>query len=245
MAMEIPHTNTERKGFKAYLLEGLMLFVAVTLGFLAENLRENISDKEKEREYIGSLINNLKQDTISFKSIIQENKIKVAVLDSLISLSYEKITDSNVRRQLYKYSGYVSYYAAFMSHDATMMQLKNSGGLQLIKRNHIADSIAFYDQVVRDIYAAEVPYAKATDEAKNAAEGLLVFRVLKDTTHFKNGAFTDKNLPLLTTDPEKLEIFFNKILSERDWTKNYLNHLQARLPYAIRLIELLKKEYNF
>jgi len=221
-----------------------MLFVAVTLGFFAENLRENISDKKKEREYICGLINNLKQDTISFKSIIQENKIKVAVLDSLISLSYKKITDSNVRQLLYRYSVYVSYYAAFISHDATMMQLKNSGGLQLIKRNHIADSIAFYDQVVRNIYAAEVPYAKATDEATHAVEGLLVFRVLRDTTYFNKGAFTDKELPLLTTDPEEFEIFFNKILSERDWTKNYLNHLQARLPYAIRLIEMLNEEYN-
>jgi hypothetical protein len=243
--METFDTNTERKKFRAYFLEGIMLFIAVTLGFLAENLRENISNKEKEREYITSLINNLKQDTVFLNSVIRENKTKIAALDSLIFLSSKKITDSEVKRQLYKYSGYISYYSAFISNDATMMQLKNSGGLQFIKHNHIADSIAFYDQVVRSIYAAEIPYAKAIDGAKSAVEELLLFRVLKDTSYFKNGLFTEKDLPLLTTDPQKVEIFFNKVMASQGWTENYLNHLQARRPYTQRLIEMLKKEYDY
>ncbi len=33
-----------------------MIFLAVTLGFFAENVREYISDKEKEEQYIRSFI---------------------------------------------------------------------------------------------------------------------------------------------------------------------------------------------
>jgi len=38
------HPEVEKKGFKEYLLEGLMIFLAVTMGFIAENIRENISE---------------------------------------------------------------------------------------------------------------------------------------------------------------------------------------------------------
>src|SRR5688500_2230655 len=242
--MENIQKNDNRKKFGAYLLEGLMLFIAVTLGFLAENLRENIGNREKEREYVSSLITNLKQDTIIMKNAIQENKRKIAGLDSLISLSDEKLTDSKTRQLLYKYSWYISYYSTFMSNDATMMQLKNSGGLQLIKHGHVSDSVAFYDQVVRNIYAAEGPYGKALYDAQDAAEQVLAFRVFRDSTYFRSGIFTNKELPLLTTDPHQFEIFFNKILSERGWTENYVKNLQAKLPYAVRLIELLEEEYE-
>lgn len=33
------HPHVEKKGFKEYLLEGLMIFVAVTMGFFAETIR--------------------------------------------------------------------------------------------------------------------------------------------------------------------------------------------------------------
>jgi hypothetical protein len=41
------HPQVERKSFNEYILEGLMIFLAVTMGFFAENIRENISDNEK------------------------------------------------------------------------------------------------------------------------------------------------------------------------------------------------------
>src|SRR5688572_28440301 len=84
--METPHPVSEKKRFKTYLLEGLMIFVAVMMGFFAESLRENISNKEKEREYISSLLHNLEQDTTFLKGVIRDNQKKIAGLDSLISI---------------------------------------------------------------------------------------------------------------------------------------------------------------
>jgi hypothetical protein len=241
--METPHPISEKKGFKAYLFEGLMIFVAVMMGFFAESLRENISDKQKEREYISSLLHNLEQDTTFLKGVIRDNQKKIAGLDSLISLPYKDIRDPAVRRLLYRYSNFVSYYSIFLSNDATMMQLKNSGGLQYIKRNHVADSIAFYDVVVRSLEAAEVPYSKSTSDAMDAMSEVLVFRIQYDSSYFKNGVPANKDLPMLSTDPQKLEVFYNKVSIERGWTQNYLNQLQSKLQYPVRLIGMLKEEY--
>jgi hypothetical protein len=77
----------------------------------------------------------------------------------------------------------------------------------------------------------------------DAMSDVLVFRILYDSTYFKNGVPLDKDLPMLSTDPQKLEVFYNKVSIERGWTQNYLNQLQRELRYPVRLIEMLKEEY--
>src|ERR1017187_7428191 len=59
-----PDLNHKRKHFKEYFLEFLMIFLAVTMGFIAENIRENIVEHEQEKQFIISLINDLKLDTV-------------------------------------------------------------------------------------------------------------------------------------------------------------------------------------
>ena len=48
------HPNVEKKNFREYLLEFIMIFLAVTLGFFAENLREGISDSTHANKYVQS-----------------------------------------------------------------------------------------------------------------------------------------------------------------------------------------------
>jgi hypothetical protein len=237
------HPKVEKKNFKEYLLEGMMIFIAVTLSFLAESLREHMDSNSKENEYIISLINNLKEDQEDLHNTIQDNQKKLSGLDSLLSLASKDVTKSVNKQLLYKYADLVPFYSAFSSNDATMIQLKNAGGLLYIRHGHIADSIARYDAVIRSINAAETPYAKAIDDAMDAMSELILFKVLHDTTYLGNNVSTNKDLPLLTNDPKKINIFFNRIFLERGWTQNYLNNLQEKLPYTIRLIEILKKEY--
>jgi hypothetical protein len=57
------HPHVEKKNFKEYFLEFIMIFLAVTLGFFAESYREHLSDRSKEKEYISSLIEDIKIDT--------------------------------------------------------------------------------------------------------------------------------------------------------------------------------------
>ena len=39
------HPHVEKKNFKEYFLEFLMIFLAVTIGFFAENIREHITEQ--------------------------------------------------------------------------------------------------------------------------------------------------------------------------------------------------------
>lgn len=65
--MEVHHNpKMEKKNLKEYLLDGLMIFIAVTLGFFAESLREHLGDKAKEKKYVSSLTRELKNDTLQY-----------------------------------------------------------------------------------------------------------------------------------------------------------------------------------
>jgi hypothetical protein len=50
-----PDPNHKRKNFREYFLEFLMIFLAVTLGFFAENLREHFAYSNKQKIYINGL----------------------------------------------------------------------------------------------------------------------------------------------------------------------------------------------
>src|ERR1051326_8225057 len=62
--MEVhPHTHTERKKFAHYLWEFLMLFLAVFCGFLAENQREHLVERRREKQYMASMLEDLRNDS--------------------------------------------------------------------------------------------------------------------------------------------------------------------------------------
>ena len=65
-------SHTERKKWTHYFWEFLMLFLAVFCGFLAENQREHIVEHKREKEYIRSMLEDLKHDTAVFQNFIRE-----------------------------------------------------------------------------------------------------------------------------------------------------------------------------
>lgn len=63
-----------------------MLFLAVFLGFLAENLREHQVEKEREIKYIASLIKDVELDIASLEVSYDLRKSHLGYFDSLITL---------------------------------------------------------------------------------------------------------------------------------------------------------------
>jgi hypothetical protein len=89
-----PHHKTKK--FKEYFLEFLMIFLAESLGFIAENLREHISDRSKEGEYIEAFIRNLQDDTTRLKYVIARDSEQINGIDSFLLLKHKPThTDSN------------------------------------------------------------------------------------------------------------------------------------------------------
>src|SRR5450631_4016624 len=80
------HPQVEKKNFKEYFLEFLMIFLAVTLGFFAEQIREDFTDREREEAYMKSMTEDLKTDTVSLSANIRLRLRRDEMIDSLIFL---------------------------------------------------------------------------------------------------------------------------------------------------------------
>jgi hypothetical protein len=145
-----PHHVTHKKKWGEYLVEFLMLFLAVFLGFLAENLRERIVEHKIEKEYIQSLIEDLKSDTLQSNEILIFLDSRIAGVDSVITaLSSPGIIENS--NNAYRLWSRNIGFPDFISNDRTIQQLKNSGGLRLIRNKAVSDRIMKYDQVIRDL----------------------------------------------------------------------------------------------
>ncbi len=140
------HPHVEKKNFKEYFLEFLMIFLAVTLGFFAENVREHIADNDKGKLYIQSLYNDMQQDSTNIKTVIAFNERQIKMFDTLITLIHQPSPDSNNINKLYFFARITTRTFTFEPTDRTIVQLNNSGNFRLISNIRLADSILDYER---------------------------------------------------------------------------------------------------
>lgn len=146
--MEVHHSHAPGKSakhFKHYLFEFLMLFLAISAGFLVENMREHYVEHKREKTFIKSYVEDLKQDTAKITANTQLRSSKVLIIDSLIKLL--NTPDPNQDGSSAYYLGRrTTRSTLYQANDRTIKQLKNAGGLRLIRNQKASNAIMTYDQ---------------------------------------------------------------------------------------------------
>ena len=80
------HTHTARKKWTHYFWEFLMLFLAVFCGFLAEYQLEHLIEHQREKEYMRTMLEDLKSDSAMFETNIGLRTSRIKMIDSLVTL---------------------------------------------------------------------------------------------------------------------------------------------------------------
>ena len=122
-----------------------MLFLAISAGFLVENLREHYVEHKREKVFIRSYVEDLKQDTAKIAANIKLRTAKALIIDSLIKL----LNSPNPNEQgssAYYFGRRTTRSTLYQANDRTIKQLKNAGGLRLIRNQKASDAIMTYDQ---------------------------------------------------------------------------------------------------
>ena len=125
-------------------------FLTVTAGFFAETLREHISERKKEKEYMVSMIADLKEDTADITQINRALFRNIRGQDSLILLLKSFHETDSTAKQAYRY--YLRYTIAapqVIFNEGTVTQLLGSGNMQLVADHGIADSITAYTSYIK------------------------------------------------------------------------------------------------
>lgn len=139
------------KYIRHYFFEFLLMFLAVFAGFLADNWREQLQEHKREKEYIQSIVEDLKSDTLQSGRILVQLKRTSASIDSVLTelSSPDVIESSNRAYRLWTKNLDIK---AFVANDRTIQQLKNNGELRLIRNKAVSDGIMKYDQTVKNYY---------------------------------------------------------------------------------------------
>ncbi len=244
------HPHVEKKGFKEYFFEFLMIFLAVTLGFIAENLRESQVQKDTAGKYVESFYEDLKTDTSRMKDFIDFDDAKLAALNNVnncFDTVSKNFQSTSCLLELMKIS---AFNRVFKMTDRTLNQLSNAGGFKFLKKED-ADSILAYENsfdAFQDFQATV--FQEAQDKVRTTFDQLINFSA--NVQMFKpNGNRIDLNFdskdvtkPLLH-DAALLNKYFNELLLYYRVTYNHRARLSELKDYQTRLINYFKNNYNY
>ena len=250
------HPHVEKKNFKEYFLEFVMIFLAVTLGFIAENIRGHLSDKRIEREYIISFVQDLKQDSANFNHIIPLAETNLKGVDSLLNCLLDTpYSDSSLRLIYYLKERYADIILPMSYTTRTVTQLKNAGGLRLITDKRSSDSINVYNlelDAVEELFKElqrdfTIPTIRLSNKIYNP-QFLIPYERAIYASNFSVAnsiiLHSAQKMKLLTKDQSVISEYINSLAWDRKLKYIYLNRLIAHQQLALRLITFFSKGYD-
>ena len=240
------HPQLHPKRWKEYFLEFLMIFLAVIMGFFAENIRERIANKEKEKHYIRSLTEDIKSDTAQLNNYIQFTTNVRQYCDTLQFI----ISHTNVFKNsdsFYTYSRELARYIRFYPADRTIAQLKN-GNMQLIRNWNVSNAISEYYSKIK--FMEEVDQ-ELNDEEQIYRRYLIATldlssydKLNRPGSYMDNDVQTHGNPAFISPDAGKIKIMYNEAFTLKAFLYNCGRNATELMKEASNLLALLNKEYK-
>jgi len=253
--MEVHHHSHHPKKWKEYVTEFLMLFLAVTLGFFAENIREHYIEKEREIKFLQNIHQDLQKDIKEINTTIAYIEGKQLLADTLFSAIKSKTIYKDLP-QFYYLVKNLGFRHLFENSDNGFMQLKSSGGLRLIENNEIVEKIQDYttnlsrtmslqeiNESVGLTYNTKLSKILNVVTAVEMNESQYVPAITTPTNHSRFLIPSNPG-PLLTTKNEDYNELFNIVFSIINRNKYFKIRLQGVKKTAIELDNLIVKEYG-
>src|SRR6185369_90711 len=245
-----PHHVTHKKKWGEYFLEFLMLFLAVFLGFLAENFREHQVEKERAKQYIFSFCEDLKNDTFRIKTLIKYDEDKIAALMGMYSCYdtvLKKPEATGCMGELVKYS---RSNRSLVLTERTIRQLANAGGYRLLNKED-ADSIIAYENAYKAYLDFQsTVFQTSQDNVRNTLNRLANFKVIAPlqltTATFAGDTIGGKLIGSLffKADPALINQWFNELalyLRTNNGQRNIMMQLNEK---AVGLLRFYHDKYH-
>ena len=238
-----PHLEHKEKPWKEYLLEGLMIFLAVSMGFIAENIREHLSEENKKKELVEMVALDFERDInqLDYHKQLAVDKIKRC--DTLIML-----LDSNNSKvdqdKYYRLLTQMQWWWFFNSNNKSRSEADSKGYLSSVQNTDLAYSILKYEFFNTDYKSVEEEEMKAMDLFRSIAPNITDHKIFDQysilTTNFPQSS--KKGIKKIMLD----DIIKTKyVLSElKHANSGYIQDVDSMKVYAHKAIENIKKQYH-
>jgi hypothetical protein len=166
--MEIHHSHhpSHKKKWTHYLWEFLMLFLAVFCGFLAENFREHQVERQREKEYMQSLAEDLRGDTMSIQKYMRLAKAAQLKIDTMVLYVKYHSSAQTADFSLIELNINALPWFNFIRINRTESQLKNAGNMRLIHNNNVANDLIEYWATGEQTINAQLRYEAYRSNAR-------------------------------------------------------------------------------
>ncbi len=144
------HPQVEKKNFKEYFLEFIMIFLAVTMGFIAESIREHFIETKTAHEYLESYRNELLANQTRFKYYGKGFTSLVPVYDSIVTILHNK--EENKELAVFSRLLAIGQNNNIITiNTSTYQQMVSSGSMRYLHNQSLKDSIARYNDLVTNL----------------------------------------------------------------------------------------------
>jgi hypothetical protein len=247
-----PDLHHKKKNIKEYFLEFLMIFLAVTMGFFAENIREKISAREKENIDINSLSMNLVKDSTMIANQLQSNEEESNSMDKMMRLLKSgryKVEPEMLYRFAYSTRG----FQAFEYSNITYEEMKNSADFGVIRSSNVRNELVNYDNFITEgVRNLESRMLQTENNQANLQSDILDDRLYPPVDsiiyqHALSSHFYNKENRVISFSQEKQAQFskWYNLLFERDVIIHYYQQTMEKLKILNeQLLETIKKEYH-
>jgi hypothetical protein len=221
-----------------------MLFLAVFCGFLAEYQLEHKIEKDREKQFIQNLLDDLKGDTTELQANVSVFQERRAWNDTLMRLLYSPDIKEH-GADLYFLARNASRSVRLAIHDATYQQLKNSGGFRLIRNQKAAKAIVeYYNRTVFINYLHQIE-DNESNEYRILVTEIFHPEVFRSMITPDNKIIRPVGNPALLTYDSKTLLKLAGLISYISNTKLGLQKSQADMKQAAaELIDIIKTEYR-
>ena len=244
------HSHTARKKWTHYFWEFLMLFLAVFCGFLAENFREQQVEHHREKQYMESMLGDLASDTAALTSTIIRAAAMEKGFDSLKNYLYDIENIEKNTSIIYRQNATYTRNVLLSLNDQTSTQLRNSGGMRLIRNKDVANAIARYwkssvilENTVNNFNAFIAEKTKSEDIIFNRKFYKMLTRVDSSTTL---SIYSDNiEARLMTSDKDLLISYANYTDRLQRFIEQYITRqVHGKKSRAAALMDQIKIEYR-
>ncbi|MDQ3278417.1 MAG: hypothetical protein M3Q06_08820, partial [Bacteroidota bacterium] len=237
------HSHTPRKEFKHYAFEFFMLFLAVFCGFLAEYQLEHVIEHNREEQYMYSLAEDIKKDTAMLRYSINyvDTYIKKG-MDSILQIIYADTYNDSASLLYALHMKYVRPMRIVFI-DRTTQQLKNAGGMRLIRNSEVANAISLYWANIENTRLTLENYNNIRIGAKDISYRIFNSKYYASSSDIANPVITGTAV-LMNNEQKVIGEYSNRVRHSRDVIDDFLLFsLRRTLKSAENLLVLVSKEY--
>jgi hypothetical protein len=234
-----PQLEHKPKPWKEYLLEGLMIFIAVVMGFIAENVRESITEHKRATEFAQSYYTDIKKDTAEIDHAIHFGKHRIAAIDSILTVLHQPPSPRG--DTIFAYKAIVaSAVLPFEPSSGNFEATKASGAVRNFKQKMI-NLMNEYDLQARAVIRRE------DITQKFATEQLIPFAVEAGNMEVSYDIMTTGKIAHdahLDWNPAFVKHFKNIVVYVKILTLRSMQEYKKQLVIADKVLAELKHEYD-